>query len=363
LEIIRQWFRRHFSDPQVVILAVVLVGLLAAVVLAGRMLAPALAGLVIAYLLDSPASWLRRQGVPHLLAVSLVFLGFVGLAFFGAFAVLPLLVNQLTQLVGLLPTMISHVQELLLELPQRYPTLIDREQVIEITAALRAELVSLAQSVVVFSWDRINNLFTVIVYVFLVPLVVWFLLKDKEQILRWLLRFLPSEHSLSSRVWAEVNRKTGDYVRGKVYEIVVVGAASWIAFSWVGLNFAVLLAVLTGFSVLIPYLGVAAVAFPVTLVAFFQFGPTGDMLWVLVAYGIIQILDGNLLAPLLLSEVVQLHPIAIVLAILIFGGIWGFWGLFFSIPLATVADAVLRAWPVLDSNAVAAEGEGAQPSR
>jgi len=348
MDVIRQWFRRHFSDPQVVILGIVLVALLAAVVLAGRMLAPALAGLVIAYLLDSPAEWLRRHGTPHLIAVSLVFLGFIGLALFGALTLMPLLINQLTQLVGLLPSMVGHVQDLLLELPQRYPTLIDREQVIEMTAALRQELLSLAQSAVVFSWDRINNLFTVIVYVFLVPLVVWFLLKDKEEILRWLSRFLPSDHSLASRVWAEVNRKTGDYVRGKVYEIAIVGVATWVAFTWVGLNFAVLLAVLTGFSVLIPYLGVAAVAFPVTLVAFFQFGPSGDMIAVLVAYGIIQAVDGNLLAPLLLSEVVQLHPIAIVLAILIFGGIWGFWGLFFSIPLATVADAVLRSWPVTE---------------
>ena len=51
------------------------------------------------------------------------------------------------------------------------------------------------------------------------------------------------------------------------------------------------------------------------------------------------------MAPVLLSEVVNLHPIAVVVAILIFGGIWGFWGLFFAIPLATLADCVLRAWP------------------
>ena len=64
------------------------------------------------------------------------------------------------------------------------------------------------------------------------------------------------------------------------------------------------------------------------------------------AYTVIQIIDGNLLAPLLISEVVDLHPIAVIAAILVFGGIWGFWGVFFAIPLATLAVAVLNAWPL-----------------
>ena len=65
----------------------------------------------------------------------------------------------------------------------------------------------------------------------------------------------------------------------------------------------------------------------------------------IIAYAVIQALDGNLLVPLLFSEVVNLHPVAIILAILFFGGLWGFWGIFFAIPLATFVKAVLNAWP------------------
>jgi len=121
------------------------------------------------------------------------------------------------------------------------------------------------------------------------------------------------------------------------------------------LQYALLLAVLTGLSVLIPYIGAAAVTIPVALVALFQWGPTADFYYVLLAYGIIQALDGNLLAPLLFSEVVNLHPVAIIVAILVFGGLWGFWGVFFAIPLATLINAVLRAWPGVGSEAEAAE--------
>ena len=68
-------------------------------------------------------------------------------------------------------------------------------------------------------------------------------------------------------------------------------------------------------------------------------------MWLIAAYLVIQALDGNVLVPLLFSEVVNLHPVAIIVAILVFGGVWGFWGVFFAIPLATLVNAIVRAWP------------------
>ncbi len=116
-------------------------------------------------------------------------------------------------------------------------------------------------------------------------------------------------------------------------------------FRLLGLQYALLLSVLTGFSVLIPYIGAFAVALPVGIVAFLQWGITPEFWWVVISYGVIQFLDGNLLVPLLFSEAVNLHPVAIIAAVLVFGGLWGFWGVFFAIPLATVIQAILRAWP------------------
>jgi putative permease len=75
-----------------------------------------------------------------------------------------------------------------------------------------------------------------------------------------------------------------------------------------------------------------------------------DFLYIVIAYSIIQALDGIVLVPVLFSEAVNLHPIAIIVAILFFGGLWGFWGVFFAIPLATVVKAVLTAWPKLGDN-------------
>jgi putative permease len=183
------------------------------------------------------------------------------------------------------------------------------------------------------------------IYLVLVPILVFFILKDKAQILDWARSFLPRDRHLIQQVGREVDRQIGNYVQGKLLEIVIVGVVTWIAFRFLGLQYAVLLAALTGVSVLIPYVGATVVTVPVALVAYFQSGLESGFYYVLVAYGIIQFLDGNLLVPLLFSEVVDLHPVAIIAAILLFGGLWGFWGVFFAIPLATVIQAILRAWP------------------
>ena len=92
-------------------------------------------------------------------------------------------------------------------------------------------------------------------------------------------------------------------------------------------------------------LGAFVVTIPVVGVALFQFG-LGTEFWSCFAvYLIIQALDGNLLVPVLFSEAVNLHPLVIILSVVIFGGLWGFWGVFFAIPLATLIKAVVHAWP------------------
>jgi putative permease len=179
----------------------------------------------------------------------------------------------------------------------------------------------------------------------LMPVLVFFFLKDKDRLTHWFISFLPRERHLVSSVWTEVEGQIANYVRGKAGEIVIVGAVSYVTFVALGLEYAALLATVVGFSVLIPYIGAAVVTLPIALVGFFQWGWGWDFGQLMIAYAIIQAIDGNVLVPLLFSEAVDLHPVAIIVAILIFGGLWGFWGVFFAIPLATLVQAVLKAWP------------------
>ncbi|MGB5201295.1 MAG: AI-2E family transporter, partial [Sedimenticolaceae bacterium] len=257
-------------------------------------------------------------------------------------------------LIQQLPSMISAGQEALMRLPERFPEVISPQQAEEILDAVRREIGSYGQDVLSLSVSSVVGVLTILVYLVLMPMLVFFFLKDKDVIMRWVGSFMPGARGLANQVWIEVDRQIGNYVRGKFWEIIIVWAASLLAFSFFGLQYAMLLAVLVGFSVVVPYVGATVVTFPVVLVAWFQWGWGPDFVWVTVAYLVIQALDGNLLVPLLFGEVVNLHPIAIIVAILVFGGLWGFWGVFFAIPLATLVNAVLRAWPAGKSLAEAA---------
>jgi putative permease len=346
MKIVANWFRRYFSDPQVIFLAFLLLILFAVVITMGNMLMPVLASIVIAYLLEGLVSVLERRGWPRLVSVLAVYVAFLFFVIMVMFVVMPLVSRQVTELVQQLPSMISVATAALMDLPAHYPELVTEEQVGELIAVIRAETVLFGQRVLSWSLASVVGIITLLVYLILMPLLVFFFMKDKELILSWFRRYLPKHRTIMNVIWKDVDRQISNYVRGKAWEILIVWAVSYATFSAFGLNYAMLLSLLVGFSVIIPYVGAAVVTLPVLLVAWFQWGWAPIFIWLAVAYFVIQALDGNVLVPLLFSEVVNLHPVAIIVAILVFGGLWGFWGVFFAIPLANLVQAILRAWPI-----------------
>jgi len=345
MKLVTSWFKRTFADPQVVILGIVLVACFAIVIGFGRMLAPVFASIVIAYLLEAVVARLQMLGLSRLISVLLVFLLFLAFLFFLLFGLVPMLTRQLTQLVQQIPNYITQGQELLLQLPQRYPQMVSEQQIQSLISNVGSELATAGQQFLTWSITSVGTVVGLLVLLVLIPVLVFFLLKDKDQLIGWFKAYLPVERHLLSSVWADVEAQIANYVRGKAGEIVIVGSVSYVTFVSLGLQYSALLATMVGFSVLIPYIGAAVVTIPVALVAYFQWGWGWSFGQVMIAYAIIQALDGNVLVPLLFSEALNLHPVAIIVAILVFGGLWGFWGIFFAIPLATVVQAVLKAWP------------------
>ena len=275
----------------------------------------------------------------------LVLGSFISLVFVVVLVLIPNLWAQLANLLSDLPHMFNRFNEWFLSLPERYPELIDAQTVESIFGTVKEKILSLGESALKLSLASIMNLVTLGIYAFLVPLMVFFLLKDKRQLIDGVSRFLPRNRTLASKVWVEMQQQIANYIRGKLLEILVVTAVTYAIFLTFGLNYPLLLAVAVGFSVLVPYIGAVLVTIPVVLVAIFQFGDTHTFWYILIAFVVSQLLDGNLLVPFLFSEVVNLHPLIIIIAVLIFGGLWGFWGVFFAIPLATLVKAVVNAWP------------------
>ncbi|MCG6657624.1 AI-2E family transporter [Halomonas campisalis] len=343
--VFKSWVERYFSDEEAVILLVVLVLGFSALILFGRMLAPFLTALVIAFLLQGGVNALTRRGVPHVLAVTLVFLGFIGVLMALAFILMPLIWNQLVGLVQETPRIVASGQRWLDDVQERYPNLVTPDQVQEWIGVAGREMTQFGQRALTLSLASLGNVLSLIIYLVLVPILVFFLLKDREQLVAFTLSLLPQKRTLMTRIWNEMDDQIANYVRGKFVEIIIVGTVTFFTFAFFGLPYSALLAVLVGLSVLVPYIGAAVATLPVAAVAGFHFGISDHFVYVLIAYGIIQALDGNVLVPILFSEAVNLHPVSIIVAVLFFGGVWGFWGIFFAIPLATLLKALVYAWP------------------
>ncbi len=352
LKVFNRWYNQIFFDEESLILLLLIAVGLVLMVTMGDILAPFVASAIVAFLLQGLVSTLRRWGLPRWAALWLTYLLFIGVFLTMLVFIMPLVWRQLAALFNELPGMVSAVQQGLLGLQESFSDIVSEEQLAEWSTMAGSEVSRLGQWLFAMSVSQLPNVVGILIYVVLVPILVFFMLLDKDKILAWISAFLPAERPLMRKVWLEMNDQVANYARGKAIEILLVGVATYIAFAVMGLHYAVLLSLLVGVSVLVPYIGAAVVTIPVAMVGFFQWGWTGEFFYLMLVYGIIQALDGNVLVPLLFSEAVNLHPIAIILAVLLFGGFWGLWGVFFAIPLATLIKALLQSWPRNGSQAV-----------
>ena len=344
-EVLTRWYQRYLSEEEAVVLLMLLVAAFAVMLAFGEILAPVFVAIILAYLMQGVANVMRQRGLPKQLSVAVSTLLFFG----GFLAVLlglaPLVWRQLVGLVREAPAMIEAGRKVLITLPEEYPVFFTQQQVNELTSVIQAEMATIGQILVTKGLSSIPSMLALLVYLILIPLMVFFFLKDRDQLIGWFAGFLPAKRPLLDRIWGELNVQFANYARGKGIEILIIGGASYVVFALFSLNYAALLGLLVGLSVIVPYIGATLVTLPVVVVAYAQFGVTPDFYWVFGAYVVIQVLDGNVLVPLLFSEAVNLHPVAIVISVLFFGGLWGLWGVFFAIPLATLVNAILSAWP------------------
>ncbi len=344
MELVQEWYGIIARNKQLALLLLLLVMGTAFVVMTASILAPLYAAITLAYVMETAIQQLQRRGMSRGAALGFVYGIFIALLA-GVFAAMPFLGRQVVQLIGQVPQFVARTQELIAQLPEKYPAFVTPEQIGEMLNEARAKVLSSGQNFGKYVGGTVIGLVTALVYVIIIPIMVFFLLKDKTRIFGWVESFLPAHHELTASVWHDVNRQLQNFVGGKVLQMAIVALVSWIVFEILDLSYAPLLAIVIGVAVLIPYIGAAAATVPVAAVALLQWGVSMHAGAAVGAYLIIHALDGNVLVPFLFSEAVAIHPVAIIVAVLFFGGIWGVWGVFFAIPLAVLVKAVITAWP------------------
>lgn len=345
LEEINNLFRKIFSNEETLVFALLLTGAFLTLFFLGNILTPFLISIIFAYLLVGMQTRLEGYGLKSSIALFLTFSFFLLLGITLMVWLGPLVYQQLQSLILEVPKWVNAFMVFVQNVPEQYPDLVSSDQITAFLQTLSGQITAISQDFLKASIAGIQNTVSIAINLILLPILVFFFLFDRESIIAGCLSILPKKRAMLKKVWTEMDGQLSNYARGKAIEIVIVGLAAAIIFMYFDLQYIALLSVLVGFSVLIPFLGAFIVTLPVAAVGLLQFGLTFDF-WLLIgAYLVLQILDGNLLVPLLFSDAVKLHPVIIMLAVFVFGSLFGFWGVFFAIPIATLIKAIWNSWP------------------
>ena len=335
-----KFVNRFFSSEESIYFAILLAFSFLFVIFFGNVLLPVIISIVIAFLLNGLMRVLLKMQISQKVSLAITLIVFFGF-YLSLFTALPSIGTQINNLLQNLPSIVSSFQSTLVEMNNYF----SQEDLDLIFANLTNQINSLLSSALGQLAGTITLMFNAILYAIMIPLMVFFFLKDKNELLPIAAFILPKENGFMQSVFSEMNDQLFNYVTGKFLEMIIVASASYALFAILGLPYAVLIAILVGLSVIIPIFGAILVTIPVVLIGLYEWGLTENFYWLLSLYLLIQILDGNVLVPILFSNRNNLHPVVIIIAVLFFGGIWGFWGLFFAIPLATFIKAIINSWP------------------
>ena len=345
LEQLNRVLKRVFTNEETIVFSIAILLFFIVISFFGSVLAPFIISIIVAYLLVGLQKKIQSFNVNQNIALVITFSIFIITGAALLVWLVPLLYIQLQDFVLDVPNLFNNFLDFISGLPTKFPDLVSSDQIAIFFQAVSEEISVIAQNIVKSSISGIQSTITILLYIILFPILVFFFLFDRKNIIEGFLKIIPGKRQMLTDIWKEMDIQLSNYVRGKTIEIFIVGLAAAIIFSSLGLKYSALLSVLVGFSVIIPYVGAFLVTIPIVIIGLLQFGLDTQFYILISLYLLLQALDGNLLVPLIFSETVKLHPVVIILAVFVFGSIFGFWGVFFSIPIATFIKAVWNAWP------------------
>ena len=346
--IVRRWLLRYFSSDQSIALSLTIVFLAICILKLGSMLSPVFIGIIIAYLLQQPIN-IASKYLSYNAASIVVFSSFMAIMLALGFIFMPLIFSQIELLSAEFPVMINEIRTSLIGLSQTYPQLLPAESLNKLLTFMYTSSEDLLHEVIKFIIKGIPSALTFTIDLILIPLIVFFLNKDKDYLGSLVSLLYPSKRDSLMLILDEVNQQLGNYIRGKVLQMMIVTLLCLIVFKSFSVHYALLFSLAIGVSVFIPYVGATLTTVPFIIVAYGQFGGFSSTFWqLMICFQAVQALDGNIIVPLIFSEAVSLHPLLIIFAIIFFGGIWGVLGVFFSIPLASVIKALIMYWPLAE---------------
>lgn len=292
----------------------------------------------LAYLIYPFIIFLHRHHIHKGLAVLLIYILFFGGIGYLFYHVYPLVIHQLKDLTESFPEifrlyddMIYKVYDFTSFLPETVHDKLD-ELLLNIENSLDQLLAKLM--------NGFMHIFDMVLMLSVIPVLVFYFIKDHQQLKTFFGRFIPEkDRPRVKRMFLEIDESLGGYIRGQLIVCLFVALATLLIFKWLGVPYALLLAVLFGLTNLIPYFGPIIAAVPAIFLAYTISGKL--VLYVIISVVFIQVVEGNLLSPYIVGKSVNIHPIAIIFVLLLGSGLFGIIGMIFAVPMLTIIKVII----------------------
>ena len=308
----------------------------------GDVLLPFVLGGAIAYFLDPVADRLEKMGFTRAIAVTIITLFALVLFIIMALLVVPSLVTQAIDLFNIAPTLFGNLRDFLIE---RFPELMDTE------STLRQSLVAIGEKIQSYGGQLLETILSsaasiinIVMLFVIVPVVAVYMLLDWDNMVARIDDLLPRDHAPVVRKLAgDIDATLASFIRGMGTVCLILGTYYAAALMLVGLQFGLVVGFIAGLITFIPYVGALVGGALAIGLALFQFW--GDWLSIAMVGGIFalgQVIEGNVLTPKLVGTSVGLHPVWLLLALSVFGSLFGFVGMLVAVPVAAALGVIAR---------------------
>jgi predicted PurR-regulated permease PerM len=332
---------------QVLFWLAIIAFIIAAMWLLGDVLLPFVAGVVLAYLLNPLTNRLQRHRIPRwvaaLIGITLVILIFVLLILL----IVPVIGAQGAAFIEDLPGYVRKLQALISDPSRPWLSRFVGERFAgadKSTGDLVAQAAALGTAFLGKVWSGGAAVISIFSLLVITPVVAFYFIVDWPRIIASLDRLVPrSQHDTVAKLARQIDTAIAGFIRGQTLVCVLLGLFYALALSLVGLNFGLLIGLVSGLIGFIPYVGSVTGFVLATSIALVQFWP--EWIWIVVVVGIFlfgQFIEGNILVPKLVGDSVGLHPLWLMFSLLAFGYLFGFLGLLLAVPLAAAVGVLVR---------------------
>ncbi|MFD0618041.1 AI-2E family transporter [Paenibacillus sp. GCM10027629] len=300
-------------------------------------LAPFLVAMIIAYVLNPIVNLLKERKVPRTMAVLLIYAVFLTSLTVILMNVIPMFMKQLQELSEHMPELNMKAQSLVQDLNHSLLPPSIRSGIFHWIGQLETKLAHTISSLM----NNIGETINLLMVAFIVPFLIFYILKDFEVFERAVILYVPRSHRKQIvKLMKDIDSALGNYIRGQFLVCLIIGVLAYIGYWLIGMPYPLLLASVVAIFNIIPYLGPFFGAAPAILMAFMVSWKM--VLFVVIINTICQILEGNVISPQVVGRTLHMHPLLIIFALLVGGEIAGVLGLILAVPFFAVMKVILQ---------------------